>query len=256
MSLAGYWASNVIFDIVMAYVPILLIIMLTFVFSVHFEGIWVLFLLYPPAIVPFTYVTSFLFTSDINAQITTLFIHFVAGGLLTIVVFVLQYIPKTMPAGDVLRWVFTIFPTFCVTHGILFSASGSLLIASRTDMTTSDGVIIPRKLPKDIWAWENLKGDAMILILHFVVGLIILTLIEMEVISLLDWCPGIGCRGSGSARNEVELVKDDDVFAEEQRVAMQGTGVTSEVNGIAVSDVDAIRDPNAVDCIRVNNFSK
>jgi len=32
MSLSGYWASNVIFDVLMAYVPILLIIMLTFVF--------------------------------------------------------------------------------------------------------------------------------------------------------------------------------------------------------------------------------
>lgn len=33
MSLSGYWSSNVIFDILMAYVPILLIILLTFVFN-------------------------------------------------------------------------------------------------------------------------------------------------------------------------------------------------------------------------------
>ena len=71
----------------MAYIPILLIIMLTFVFNKHYEGIWVLFLLFPPAIVPFTYVTSFFFKSDINAQICTLFLHFVTGGLLAIVVF-------------------------------------------------------------------------------------------------------------------------------------------------------------------------
>jgi len=258
MSLAGYWASNVIFDVVMAYVPIVLIIMLTFVFSVHFDGIWVLFLLYPPAIVPFTYVTSFFFKSDINAQIMTLFLHFVAGGLLTIIVFVCQYIPKTMPAGDVMRWVFCIFPTFCVTHGILFSASGSLLVSSRTDMTTSDGVIIPRKIPKEIWAWENLKGDAAILVLHCVIGLTILTLIEMEVYSLFDWCPSFGCRSSTREANEVELIKDDDVFAEEQRVAIQGTGVAAPApNGLADSNQSgAVRDPNAVDCIRVNNFSK
>lgn len=67
MSLAGYWSSNLIFDMVMAYVPILLIILLTFVFNKHYEGVWLLFLLYPPSIVPFTYVTSFLFKSDINA---------------------------------------------------------------------------------------------------------------------------------------------------------------------------------------------
>ena len=89
MSLAGYWSSNIIFDVLMAYIPIGLIIMLTFVFNKHYDGIWLLFLLYPPAIVPFTYVTSFLFSSDINAQITTLFLHFVSGGLMCIVVYVL-----------------------------------------------------------------------------------------------------------------------------------------------------------------------
>jgi len=194
MSLAGYWASNIIFDIIMAYIPILLIIMLTFVFNKNYEGVWLLFLLYPPAIVPFTYVTSFIFTSDINAQIMTLFLHFVSGGLLVIVVFVLQYLPVTMNAGDILRWVFTIFPSFCVTHGILFSASGALLVDSRSVDTTDDGTIIPRKIPAGIWAWENLKGDCMALVLHFVIGIAILTLIELEVHHLFDWCPKIAWR--------------------------------------------------------------
>ena len=131
MSLAGYWSSNIIFDVFMAYIPILLIIMLTFVFNKQYEGVWLLFLLFPPAVVPFTYVTSFLFKSDINAQITTLFIHFASGGLLSIVVYVLQLLPATMKAGDALRWVGTIFPSYCVTHGILFSSSGTLIVNSR-----------------------------------------------------------------------------------------------------------------------------
>jgi len=36
MSLAGYWASNIIFDVFIAYIPIGLIIMLTFVFNKHY----------------------------------------------------------------------------------------------------------------------------------------------------------------------------------------------------------------------------
>ena len=59
--------SNLCFDIIMSYIPIGIIIALTFAFDTGFEGIWVLLLLYPPAVVPFTYVTSFLFNSDINA---------------------------------------------------------------------------------------------------------------------------------------------------------------------------------------------
>ena len=224
MSLSGYWSSNIIFDIVMAFIPILLIIGLTFLFNKHYQGIWVLFLLYPFAVVPFTYVTSFLFKSDINAQIMTLFLHFVSGGLLVIIVFVLQFIPKTMAWGNALRWVFTIFPSFCVTHGILFSASGSLLVdATNADAQADSEYPIPRAIPPGIWEWYNLKGDAMALILHFIFGVICLALIELEVANLFQWCPKFGCRSGSAPRPHKGLIKDDDVLAEEKRVAMQGT---------------------------------
>ena len=143
MSLAGYWVSNLIFDILMAYVPILLIVILTFAFGKNYEGTWVLYLLFPPAIVPFTYVTSFAFKSDINAQIMTLFIHFSAGCLGTAIVFTLQQIPIAMHWGDSLRWFFTIIPSFCVTHGILWSASGQLVLDSRSEDVSPEGVPIP-----------------------------------------------------------------------------------------------------------------
>ena len=87
MSLAGYWGSNLTFDIIMAYIPISLIILLAFLFDKSYEGVWLLFLLYPLAIVPYTYIWSFAFASDINAQIFTVFLHFMTGGLGCIVVF-------------------------------------------------------------------------------------------------------------------------------------------------------------------------
>lgn len=67
MSLAGYWVSNLVFDILMAYVPISLIMLLMFAFGKWYDGAWVLLLLFPPAVVPWTYVTSFFFKSDITA---------------------------------------------------------------------------------------------------------------------------------------------------------------------------------------------
>ena len=96
MSLPGYWTSNMIFDILMAYVPIGLIIILTIMFDRNLQDVWVLFMLYPLAIVPYTYVWSFLFTSEINSQIFTLMLHFIFGGLLAVIVYVLQVIPDTM----------------------------------------------------------------------------------------------------------------------------------------------------------------
>ena len=84
------------FDILMAYIPIGLIILLMYVFGKFYDGVWVLFCLFPPAVVPFTYVSSFMFDSDITAQICTLFVHFFFGAVGTAVVFALQQIPQCM----------------------------------------------------------------------------------------------------------------------------------------------------------------
>ena len=247
MSLAGYWASNLLFDIFMAYIPIILIILLSSLFNQSYEGVWALFLLYPPAIVPFTYVTSFMFSSDINAQIMTLFLHFLTGGLCPILVFALQRIPITMPYGDGLRWAFTIFPSFCVTNGILFSSSGILIEDARIQDETEAGVVIKHKWPEEIWNWYNLKGDAVMLIMHFIVFSIILILIELDVGQLLLWMPrlNIECRCKKQKKGP-GMVKDDDVEAEEERVANQVNQKSSQVNGQEVQN----------DCIRVHEFQK
>ena len=64
VSLPAYWLSNMISDIVKTYVPIFIILILTAAFKLVQDGMPLLFLLYPICIVPFTYVTSFLFTGD------------------------------------------------------------------------------------------------------------------------------------------------------------------------------------------------
>jgi ATP-binding cassette subfamily A (ABC1) protein 1 len=87
MSLTGYWAANMFCDVLSGYIPMLLIIILTKAFGVHFEGISILYLLYPLAIVPFTYNTSFVFKQDTTAQILTLFINFFGGCICSLTVF-------------------------------------------------------------------------------------------------------------------------------------------------------------------------
>lgn len=162
-----------------------------------------------------------------------------------------------MPYGDALRWVFCIFPSFCVTHGILFSASGILLVQSRNESTTDDGVIIPRKIPGNTWAWVNLKADAMFLIAHCIVGIFILTLIELEVWKHFYWCPAGGYASKGSLGGP-ELIKDDDVIAEERRVARQDGDRETFIegrNGLAESH-HSRQDKEKQDCIRVFNFQK
>ncbi len=67
MSMCGYWAANVISDVTSAYIPIVLILILNFAFSLDVAWGWLFLLLYPLAVVPFTYLTSFVFSDDVTA---------------------------------------------------------------------------------------------------------------------------------------------------------------------------------------------
>jgi ATP-binding cassette subfamily A (ABC1) protein 3 len=67
MSLAAYWASNIIFDVIKALIPSLIVIGLMNGFGVDYSNTWLAFLLYPIAVTPFTYATSFLFYKETTA---------------------------------------------------------------------------------------------------------------------------------------------------------------------------------------------
>lgn len=89
MSLTAYWLSNMIADIIKLYIPIIMIILISIMFDANYQGVWVLFMLLPWALVPFTYITSFLFEKDSTAQIITLFINYFVACVMSILVFVL-----------------------------------------------------------------------------------------------------------------------------------------------------------------------
>jgi len=93
MSLPAYWASNYIADIFKAYIPVILVILLSILFKCNYDGVWVLFMLYPLALVPFTYITSFMFAQETGAQVITLFFHFCVCGIIGPLGFFLQGVP-------------------------------------------------------------------------------------------------------------------------------------------------------------------
>ena len=100
MSLPAYWISNMIADIIKIYIPIGLIIMLSYIFNTAYDGVWIVFLVLPWGLVPFTYLTSFLFSDDTSAQIITLVVNFLVCDVLASTVYTLQLVPETFTVGD------------------------------------------------------------------------------------------------------------------------------------------------------------
>lgn len=64
MNLLAYWISNLIFDICKGIIPSAIVIGLMYAFALDYQNVWILFLLYPVGVIPFTYVSSFLFTGE------------------------------------------------------------------------------------------------------------------------------------------------------------------------------------------------
>ena len=119
--------------------------------------------MYPLAIVPNTYMISFIFADDISAQICTLFLNFVAGGLFVAVVFVMQLVPVTIKVGDVLRFVGLIFPTYCVTHAFIISKDLTLLVQQRQEIMEDRDYkdLDLQPWPSDPWDVKNLSADSL-----------------------------------------------------------------------------------------------
>src|SRR5438105_7962997 len=123
LNMSAYWISNYVFDICKAWVTMGLVIALLYIFNLKYDHVWILFILYPFGVIPFTYVTSFIFSNELAAQTVTIFIHFVLSGIGGIVVLILRIIPETKSIGDMLVWVFKICPSFCLTNTIMFASS-------------------------------------------------------------------------------------------------------------------------------------
>ena len=70
------------------------------------------------------------------------------------------------------------------------------------------------EIPSDLWAWFNMKGDAAALIAHFVIGIIIIFLIEC---GLFECLAKITCRTMPPENEDLEL--DEDVVNEIERIA-------------------------------------
>lgn len=167
MSLPAYWVANYIFDILKGVIPSALVIGLMYAFQLNYEWVWVLFLLYPVGVIPFTYVTSFFFSSENIAQTVTIFLHFVFAGIGGIVVYILRVIPATIEVGDLLLWIFKIIPSFCLTNSIMFASSKDVFAKIRTDVSN------------DTFDLVNMGGDILLLMSHFVFWTIVLIIIEL-----------------------------------------------------------------------------
>ena len=165
-----------------------------------------MFLLYPLGTIPFTYVMSFLFTSESVAQTSTIFLHFLIGGLGSILVSILRMIDTTQSAGDALMWVFKLVPTYCLTEPIAYKTMKDRLIKNRPSLDLDD------------FDFLVIGGDIYFMIGHAILWTLVLIMIECRVFNCISkffdrvW-------GMKIKNRDLNIEEDEDVTQEELRVA-------------------------------------
>ncbi len=223
VSIYAYWCSTWVWDVV-SYLPtVVLIICIIFAFGVDSytknEGAgatFLLFLLFGPAVASFTYMLSFLFKSHSTAQLAIMFLNFLTGLCLMVVSFVLTIIPSTASYAVDLRYLFRLFPSFCLGDGLTQLAlcdNGETCPTINRDGYNYEHTTHPL-------SWDIVGGNLTFLAIETVVYFLITLLIEylLTFPSLLAWLQKVPDPGYDVANDN----EDADVNAERRRVASGG----------------------------------
>ena len=136
ISLASYWFSNYIFELLKYYVIGGINILLIWAFDFYQDYLWLLYILYGPSMVSFTYLFSFIFTKESTAQTLVLLLNFIFGALGGCVVLIVRLMADLTEAGKIIAYILRIVPSFCFCYGYnqLLSSFGLFRI-DEPDMT-------------------------------------------------------------------------------------------------------------------------
>ena len=76
MDRAAYWIANFIIDLIQVEVIVLISVLTFYLANLKYSTSWIIYMLFPVAAIPLTYVTSYFFGSESAAQTGTIFMNF------------------------------------------------------------------------------------------------------------------------------------------------------------------------------------
>jgi len=128
-----YWVGNFLVD----YFKFMLLVlgMLPFLYILEegqLRSSCFIFIAMPFALIPFTYVSTFVFKTDSTAQTSTIFFHFFNLGILGAICGYLRLTPGNEVMGDMMMNILKLNPSFLVASTITCDTSCELIAFERT----------------------------------------------------------------------------------------------------------------------------
>lgn len=239
VSIYAYWCSSWLWDVVSYFPTVALVFCIVLAFGIdnytQHEGAAatvLLFVLFGPAVASFTYFTSFLFKSHSTAQLVVMFANFLTGLCLMVVSFVLTTISSTESIAVDLRYLFRLFPAFCLGDGLTQLAlcdSGSSCPSISRNGYDFDATVSP-------FNWNIVGANLVFLGAEAVIFFLLTLLVEYSLTfpSFLSFLQRVDDKGFD--RDKELPLEDKDVYSERCRVEQ----------GDADKDVVKIRDMRKV----------
>ncbi|XP_009441009.5 ATP-binding cassette sub-family A member 13 isoform X3 [Pan troglodytes] len=210
-----YWFTNFLYDMLFYLVSVCLCVavivafqLTAFTFRENLAATALLLSLFGYATLPWMYLMSRIFSSSDVAFISYVSLNFIFGlctMLITIMPRLLAIISKAKNLQniyDVLKWVFTIFPQFCLGQGLVELCYNQI----KYDLTHNFGIdsyVSPFEMNFLGWIFVQLASQGTVLLLLRV---------------LLHWDLLRWPRGHSTLQGTVKSSKDTDVEKEEKRV--------------------------------------
>ena len=117
ISLLSYWFNNYLFELLKYYFIGGISLLLIYFFGFYKKYLYILYLLYGPSMISFTYLFSFIFSSESSGQNAVILINFIGGALAGSVILVLRIFDDLVKYAKKLQYFFRIIPSFCFCYG-------------------------------------------------------------------------------------------------------------------------------------------
>ena len=117
INIASYWLVNYIFELSKYYFTTGICLILLYAFDFYKNYLYILYLIYGPATVSVTYILSFLFESESNAQNGIILLNFLLGALGSVCVLLIRALENVKTIGKIIEYIIALLPSFCFDFG-------------------------------------------------------------------------------------------------------------------------------------------
>jgi len=118
-----YWIGNFVVDLIKVMITIIATILCFISLDMGMESAVWTYLAMPFGALPFTYVTSFLFSTESGAQTSTMFFHFSVLACLSNITYFLRITPGMEIVGDYFNYICRVLPTYPLASTVFISGN-------------------------------------------------------------------------------------------------------------------------------------